>query len=239
MLYKKLSLLMLLIALTANAKELTLKDKFHIYKKHNLTKTLNTDIFKNINGKNKKTLDYNKIFLDLINKDDKNIFAKNQPEGYIYKWNNNLYQLTFNKRSTIIPEKTQYEYLLCDFMNFCKNNGYQDKITQYYIKTVCSLFNDYIINWEEKYNNIKNNIDINSIEPPTFGTVYDIGYEYIPDIITLNLCKSNILYKNIFKVLLANLKKGKDYNKCIYMNKKQVEYWNIIMKNIKIHTIYI
>ena len=126
--------------------------------------------------------------------------------------------------------------MLCDFINYCKKHNYQSKIQTSYVKTVCTLFNDYIINWEEQTHNIEKNIDINSIQPPTYNNSFDICYEYIPDIITINLCKSSELYKCIFKILLANLKKGKDNKKCIYMNKNQVEKWNIIIKNIKIRT---
>ena len=117
-----------------------------------------------------------------------------------------------------------------------KKNGRNYFSDNSYVKTVCTLFNDYIINWEEQKHNIETNIDINSIKPPTHNNSFDIGYEYIPDIITINLCKSSELYKAIFKILLANLKKGKDNKRCIYMNKSQVEKWNIIVKNIKIRT---
>ena len=124
-------------------------------------------------------------------------------------------------------------------MHYCQNNNYSDKIQNSYVKTVCTLFNDYIINWEEQTHNIKNNIDINSIKSPSYNESNDISYEYIPDIITINLCKKDELYKSIFKVLLANLKNYKDYKKCIYMNNHQVDKWNKIIKNIKIRNMVI
>lgn len=217
--------------------QLKLKDKFNIQIKHNLNKILNTDILNNITGETKETINYIELFDNLINKD--NLYALDKPEGFIFKWNKSLYQLLYEDRERIIPEKTQYEYLLCDFVNYCKENEYQDKIQNSYVKTVCTLFNDYIINWEEHRNNIKNNIDINSIISPSYNNDIDIGYEYIPDIITINLCKKDELYKAIFKVLLANLKISKDYKKCIYMNNNQVDKWNKIIKNIKIRTLVI
>ena len=88
-----------------------------------------------------------------------NLWAVNKPEGYIFKWDKNLYQLIYNERQKIIPEKTQLEFLLCDFINYCKTHNYQDKIQTSYVKTVCTLFNDYIINCEEQTHNIENNIN--------------------------------------------------------------------------------
>ena len=129
--------------------------------------------------------------------------------------------------------------MLSNFIKYCKLHAYTDKITQSYTKTVCNLFNDYIINNEKPTKFIENNIDIDSIENPNIGQKFDIGYEYIPDQVTKTLCQESELYKNIFKVLLANLRKGKDFTHCIYLTKKEVDEWNMIMKNIKIRTLYI
>ena len=68
-------------------------------------------------GSTKESIDYFTIFNDMVITD--NLIAVNKPEGYIFKWNKNLYQLLYNKRETISPEKTQYEYLLCDFVIQC------------------------------------------------------------------------------------------------------------------------
>ena len=218
--------------------QIKLKDKFNIKVKHKLNKILNNDILSTITGDNKLNLNYTDIFNSLIDSNNK-LWAVNKPEGYIFKWDKNLYQLIYNERQKIIPEKTQLEFLLCDFINYCKTHNYQDKIQTSYVKTVCTLFNDYIINCEEQTHNIENNINIDSIQSPSFNMNNDICYEYIPDIITINLCKKNELYKSIFKVLLANLKHNKDYKKCIYMNNKQVDIWNTIIKYIKIRTVVI
>mgnify|MGYP003291911829 FL=1 len=183
---------------------------------------------------------FSEVFVSLINKDSK-LFASNEPEGYVFKYKNKIYQLINSSdiNRKIDKEKTSYEFLLSNFIKYCKLHAYTDKITQSYTKTVCNLFNDYIINNEKPTKFIENNIDIDSIENPNIGQKFDIGYEYIPDQVTKTLCQESELYKNIFKVLLANLRKGKDFTHCIYLTKKEVDEWNVIMKNIKIRTLYI
>lgn len=89
------------------------------------------NLIQNINGDTKLHYDYNNLFYELIDKSD--ILAK-EPEGYIFKWKKNLYQLIFNNRERINPEKTQYEYLLCDFVYYCKSIKYKDKIHHSYVK---------------------------------------------------------------------------------------------------------
>lgn len=179
------------------------------------------------------------VFLNIIDKENSKIFAANSPEGYIFKYGNKIYQVLLTHRQKIEQEKSSYEFLLSDFIKYCKLHNYTDKIGQSYTKTVCNLFNDYIINYEKQTHVIENNIDTNGIESPYLGAKFDLGYEYIPDQVTKTLCQESVLYKNIFKVLLANLRRGKDFSHCIYMSKREVDDWNNIMKSIKIRNIYI
>ena len=182
---------------------------------------------------------FSDVFKMLIDESSE-LFASNIAEGYIFKYNSKIFQIINNKVSRKIDqEKTSYEFLLSDFIKYIKLHNYADKITQSYTKTVCNLFNDYIINQEKKTHYIENNIDAEGIEPPYLGAKFEIGYEYIPDQVTKTICKESILYKNIFKVLMANLRKGKDFSHCIYLTKREVDDWNNIMKSIKIRTIYI
>ena len=102
-----------------------------------------------------------------------------------------------------------------------------------YVKTVCALFNEYINNGEKYTHKIENNIDETSLEPPCLGTRFDMGLEYVPDNTTRELCTEKVLYKNIFKVLLVNLKKPKKVQHCLLMNQDKVEQWNSIVKTIK------
>ena len=178
------------------------------------------------------------VFLKLI-KDDSKVFAIEKPEGYIFKYRKKIFQIENDKIEVEPQEKSSYEFLLSDFIKFSKIHNYSDKIVASYTKTVCNLFNNYIINGEKINHTIENNIDISGIESPYVGTKFDIGYEYIPDQVTKELCRESELYKNIFKVLLANLRKGKDETHCIFLTKKEVNEWNMIMKSIKIRNLYI
>lgn len=177
------------------------------------------------------------MFEKLINSSSKT-YAVNKPEGYIFKYKNKIYQTATSESRNIDSEKTSYEYLLTNFVRYCKTSDYTDKISQSYTQTVCNLFNDFIINFEKQTHTIEHNINVDSIENPYLGTKFEIGYQYIPDQVTKALCQESVLYKNIFKVLLANLRKGKDYSHCIFMSSKQVDEWNTIIKNIRIRTLY-
>lgn len=177
------------------------------------------------------------IVLSMIDKDG--LYAKD-PEGYIFKYNKRIYQIILNRQNRKIDsDKAFYEFLLADFIKYCRNSNYTEKITPSYTVTVCNLFNDYIINNEKRTNYIENNIDASGLEAPYLGTKFDISYEVIPDQITKNICQESELYKNIFKILLASLRKGKDMTKCDFLSKKEVDEWNNIMKSIKIRNVYI
>lgn len=209
--------------------------------KHNLSKISDIDCIYNehIDKLLNKEESFSDVFKMLI-KDDSELYAANEPEGYIFKYNSKLFQISTKKENRKIDqEKTSYEFLLSDFIKYAKLHNYTDKISQSYSKTVCNLFNDYIINQEKKTHYIEKNIDPSGIEPPYLGAKFEIGYEYIPDQVTKTLCRESELYKNIFKVLMANLRKGKDFSHCIFLTKKEVDEWNNIMKSIKIRTIYI
>ena len=219
--------------------DLKFSDAYAVSYKHLLNKIEKPGAVFDLNFEKVKSgeLAVGDMFKMLINSDSK-IFALSEPEGYIFKYNNKIYQLTNNINRKVEWEKSSYEFLLEDFVKYCKTTDYTEKITQSYVKTVCNIFNDYIINKEKKTHFIEYNIDPNSIEHPNLGMKFDIGYEYIPDQVTKTLCQESVLYKNIFKVLLANLRKGKDFKHCILLNKKTVEDWNNIMKNIKIRNIF-
>ncbi|WQJ53292.1 MAG: hypothetical protein [Wendovervirus sonii] len=210
--------------------------KKKMQKNHNINDLYNEHIDKVLSGDE----DIKDMFLKLIDTENSKKFAVNEPEGYIFKYNNKLFQLILNnKERKIEQEKSSYEFVLSDFIKFCKTNNYTEKIVPSYVVTICNLFNDYIINNEKKTHYMENMVNPESIEAPYLGEKFDIGYECIPDQLTKTLCKESLLYKNIFKILLANLRRGKDFSHCIYLNKKEVDAWNNIMKSLKIRNRYI
>lgn len=173
------------------------------------------------------------IFLnEVINQDD--IFAQDRPEGYVLKKGKHIYQLSFDNKADriVVPEKSQYEFLLNDFMRYWNQHELWMTIDNSYIKSVCLMFNSYILNKEQPSNFIRDNINITSIMNPYIGKRFPMNYDYIPDKLTVTLCQENELYENIFKVLLVNMKHEKKVQHCILMDYKNVEEWNGIVKNM-------
>ena len=128
-------------------------------------------------------------------------------------------------------EHAQYEYLLLAFLKFWRNNDLTSLIDQSYVKSVCHLFNAFI--HEEKNTHIiENNVDISGLENPCVGHRFDICYTNIPNEITVQLCKENELYKNIFKILLVNLRKKKSSKNTVLISENNIKEWNDIVKTI-------
>ena len=169
----------------------------------------------------------------IVSKDNV-LWADGEPEGYVLKYGKKyIYQILLNKEPRVVKsEKSQYEYLLLDFINFWNDEETSSLLDANYIKTVCNLFNSYIINREKVSGKIEANIDVNSIQSPCLGHRFDMKYENIPDATTIALCKEKELYKNIFKVLLVNLRREKDLKHCLLLNKASVGQWNEIVKVI-------
>ena len=213
--------------------DLKLCHEFHIDVKRYLWKA-SYDIDE-ITKKLKKCDDLTPIFKDLISKTYGTILAKEKPEGYIFKCGKKqIYQIIENPKQNRVSkgEKSQYEFLLMSFIKFWKNNELIHLMDRSYVKTVCNLFNAFILEYEKKTGELDRNIFAESIQSPCIGHRFDICYKNIPDEITISLCKENELYKNIFKVLLVNLKRKKEPKHCVLMSKKNTDEWNDIVQTI-------
>ena len=226
-------------------KDMLILDKLKIHFKHNLKMRRinnwaeeNNKILDILRDKSDMTLsDY---FESLVIPNRYILFAQDEPEGYVFKWGkNNKYQIVKTsleeRASYTVQQQTQYEYLLIDFIKFYNAyDGIESQFSMDYITTVCNLFDLYIRNWEQETNNIKNNIEPNSLQNPYVGHRFDICYRNIPDTSVAMLCVDDELYKNIFKILLVNLKKLKNPERqYMLMTERQVKQWNDIVTCIR------
>lgn len=154
----------------------------------------------------------------------------------IYRYKKLIYQKDYTKHIDINKSKAPYEYILIDFLKFMKNRNIKTYIS--YTSEVCALFNNYILNFFDK-NKILKNISEKDLEPSYLGEKPKINYEYIPSILTKTICQSDKLYENIFKILIVNLRKYKNYKNCILLSKKQCEEWHQLVNKIQIQCLTI
>lgn len=188
---------------------------------------------------NNEMTDYEFAQTLILSKDN---FLTEQPEGFILRFHNDIYQAMLNDESTsrkIEKPKTFYEFLLNDIAKYSKSRDYISLITPGYVKSVCNIFEDYILNWCDKHTDVSDNIIAEDIEAPYLGEKPKINLEYVPSEKTKTLCKMSALNENIFKVMLANLSRKKKKNICILMNKIQIDAWNNMVMNLKIRNNHI
>lgn len=207
-------------------------DKFRIKFKDTLQKNYDiNDVLSKI-----ETESFDKLFKSIIDFEHSVIYAVDEPEGYILKWGKkHIYQIQSNRKQNRVAsaDKSAYEYLLLNFIKFWKNNDMVNRIDRHsYDMTVCNFFNSYIMSYEKETGVLDRNIDSDSIESPCIGHRFDLCYNNIPNDTTIQLCKENTLYKNIFKVLLVNLKRKKLYKQCVLMSQKNIDDWNEIVQTI-------
>ena len=213
---------------------MNMADKFNIEFKHLLVKKddISAVVEDFINSEEGKPVDFIK---DIIDFDKSVIYATEKPEGFIFKYGKkHIYQLVSREENRVASaEKTQYEYLLINFTKFWNSDdNVTECLSHSYTKSVCNLFNRFIAR-EKETREIENNIDASSLESPCVGKRFDICYVNIPDEQTVALCKESELYRNIFKILLINLKRTKDIEHSIMFTKKNIDDWNMIVRTIQ------
>lgn len=229
------------LAFNELSRNLGVSGKTDIYGRYTILKNkklkFNDDIRKVIENYNSST-----IITDIINNIDKtNIIAKNKENAdIILKYEKQQYQITSTDTSDSCgtldnKERSSYEFVLCDFVKFFMSNNMMVKLRGTYINIVCYLFNEYITKHEALTGYIEKNVDPENLEPPHIGYKHGdfISIAYGVNPLTVSLC-DNPLYRNIFKLLLANLKIFKKAKFCIYMNPEQVGSLNTIVKAISI-----
>lgn len=188
----------------------------------------------NIRNENKIHLenidDYSQI--DFVDKSK--IYASDVPEGLIFRNKNELYKILYIAQEKIQSRQCSYEWILKEFLNFAKKTDYVSMLTSSYCKSVCNLFEAFVDYADMTY--IQENVFTEELEAPYVGEKPKMNYEYIPSERTKVICKSNMLYENIFKILLANLQRRKNWKKSEFLSKQQCEELNTIIFNIAIRT---
>jgi len=159
--------------------------------------------------------------------------GSDNPFGWVLKTDKASYQIQNGHNSHFESAKLPLELMLSDFVDYLDNIDYVNFISDNYVMSVCWLFEDYILNNHchlESYYKLNSN----DLEPPYFGKYFGISYNYIPSKKTRELCRQNKMYENIFRVMLANFKNYRDFNRSIVLNKQKVSKLNNFIKYIKI-----
>lgn len=167
---------------------------------------------------------------------EEDIVADEKPEGYIFKNGNDIYQIIFKESEVKFSEQSKLgmELTILNFCKWIKTIDYGDLITASYVESVCNLFEKYL-----KYGNIDEkyyHITPEELEAPTFGYYAGTCYEFIPNKFVREVCMSNKLYENIFKILLNGLRRQKLKNSYQLINIEAQAIWNSLVKTIQIST---
>lgn len=174
----------------------------------------------------------NYLNIDFIDKSK--IYASDVPEGLIFRNGKELYKIMFTAQEKIDSRQCSYEWILKEFLNFTKTCDYVSLLSSSYSKSVCNLFEAFIDSVDISY--MEENVFIEELEAPYVGVKPKMNYEYIPSERTKIICKSGKIYENIFKILLANLQRRKNWKKSEFLSKQQCEELNTVIFNIGIRT---
>ena len=216
-------------------------EKFGIAFKKRLNKRIGADYTEIATGFRNGTLTEEEVVRMISDCGQDNLFAVAEPEGYILrKGKKHIYQCLLSPSDDRHKEVTdsarsQYEFLLLDFLKFWDSIGdiYAHTDCGDYVKTVCSLFNDYC-QWQTQNGEpLRNNIEASGLEPPYIGRKPQTDFRHIPNPKTVELCRNDILMENVLKVLLVNLQNEKRFDDCVLMNSSHTEKWNTIVKTLQ------
>lgn len=157
--------------------------------------TLNNDLEKNVEG----------IVFRFGDEDDKEVIlakmvdpvfelvAKDKAEAKVEDEPNDIFQLT-------VIDMMNY----VDSSNFKKLQPKGRDLETRYLNFVCSVFNDFVERYGEKYK------DLNFNEPEFMKKKnFDVNFEFIKNDKTIDLINENEAYKKLFKIFLASFRKKK------------------------------
>lgn len=158
-------------------------------------------------------------------------------EGFILRKDKEIYQLiqnTADKRDES-SKRLAYEYVIQDFsrtVSAALNEGGPDFVSgifghRDYCSIVCALFNVYARHADlDGYRYY--GITADDLEPPYTGWYPGPSYEAIPNARTRQFCLDDRLLCNIFKIVLAGMRR-KPHTKGILLTDESAALWNNIM----------
>ena len=216
-------------------------EKFGIAFKNSLVKRESADFVEIATDFRSGKLTEEEVVRMISDAGQKNLFAVEEPEGFILrKGKKHIFQCLLSPTDDRHKEVTesarsQYEFLLLDFLKFWDSISdiYAHTDCGDYVKTVCSLFNDYCQWQKQNGESLKNNIEASGLEPPYIGRKPQTDFRHIPNPKTVELCRDDLLMENVLKVLLVNLQKEKRFDDCVLMNSTHAEKWNTIVKTLQ------
>lgn len=159
-------------------------------------------------------------------------YAEGNVYGWVLKYKKEKYQIQTIDAVHYDSNKVPLELMMIDFIDYLNKTEYDNFITDNYVLSICNLFEDYILNknchLETKYKLVDSDL-----EAPYYGKYFGMSYNYIPSEKTRALCIQNKLYENVFKIMLANFKRYKDFSGSAILNKKKIYQLNSFIKYIK------
>lgn len=138
----------------------------------------------------------------------------NDIEGLVLSDGDKKYQLIINDtKDTKEYDRTQYEMLTKDFIDFWDNNENDImnnlKLKVDYTHIINELFLHYI-NTTSLFRDTE--LSANNLIPPGNAYIGDLDYTIIDNSNVKTVCLLNETYKNVFRILYKGLKQPKKYN---------------------------
>jgi len=176
---------------------------------------------------------------------DKNLLAKtlNDSEGVVLRWKKDIYQVVYNSLGQESPKdnRLSLEFFIHSFCQWLRGVEYSEFMKSTYLKSVCSLFCEFKKSWLDDKEKMKSfnyyNIKPEDLEAPTFGYYPGTCYDLIPNKLVRDLCMSDKMYDNMFKILLNGLKKAKAITEgSMLVSEEDITVWNECVRIIKNYT---